>query len=61
MRSRRNEEAALSPTEMPFTPDDFDQQMEEAIELMDMLGDAEIKYADQRSAVAHPGCDAVPR
>ena len=40
-----NEAAALSPTEMPFTPDDFDQQMEEAIELMDMLGDAEIKYA----------------
>ena len=40
-----NEEAALSPTEMPFTVDDFDQQMEEAIELMDMLGDAEIKYA----------------
>jgi len=40
-----NDEAALSPTEMPFTIDDFDQQMEEAIELMDMLGDAEIKYA----------------
>ncbi len=40
-----NDEAALSPTEMPFTQDDFDQQMEEAIELMDMLGDAEIKYA----------------
>ena len=40
-----NEEAALSPTEMPFTPDDFDQQMEEAIELMDFLGDGEIKYA----------------
>ncbi len=40
-----NDEAALSPTEMPFTPDDFDQQMEEAIELMDMLGDAEIRYA----------------
>ena len=40
-----NEEAALTPTEMPFTADDFDQQMEEAIELMDMLGDAEIKYA----------------
>ena len=38
-----NEEAALSPTEMPFTPDDFDDQMETAIELMDMLGDAEIK------------------
>ncbi len=40
-----NEEAALSPTEMPFTPDDFDPQMEQAMELMDMLGDAEIKYA----------------
>ena len=40
-----NEEAALSPTEMPFTADDFDDQMEQAIELMDMLGDAEIKYA----------------
>ena len=40
-----NEEAALSPTEIPFTPDDFDPQMETAIELMEMLGDAEIKYA----------------
>ncbi|MEM8925598.1 MAG: FAD-dependent oxidoreductase [Actinomycetota bacterium] len=41
-----NEEAALSPTEMPFTPDDFDQQLEEALELMgDILDDAEIKYA----------------
>ena len=40
-----NDEAALSPTEMPFTPEDFDEQMEQAIELMDMLGDAEIKYA----------------
>ncbi len=40
-----NDEAALSPTEMPFTADDFDDQMEQAIELMDMLGDAEIKYA----------------
>ena len=40
-----NEESALSPTELPFTADDFDQQMEEAIDLMEMLGDAEIKYA----------------
>ena len=37
--------SALTPTELPFTPDDFDQQMEEAIELMDFLGDGEIKYA----------------
>ena len=40
-----NDEAALSPTEMPFTEEDFYPQMETAIELMDMLGDAEIKYA----------------
>jgi glycine cleavage system aminomethyltransferase T/glycine/D-amino acid oxidase-like deaminating enzyme len=40
-----NEEAALSPTEMPFTADDFDPQLEQAIDLMEMLGDAEIKYA----------------
>jgi glycine cleavage system aminomethyltransferase T/glycine/D-amino acid oxidase-like deaminating enzyme len=40
-----NAEAALSPTEMPFTQDDFDDQMEQAIELMEMLGDAELKYA----------------
>jgi glycine cleavage system aminomethyltransferase T/glycine/D-amino acid oxidase-like deaminating enzyme len=40
-----NEEAALSPTELPLTYDDFDPQMEQAIELMEMLGDAEIRYA----------------
>lgn len=40
-----NEEAALSPTELPFTSDDFDTQFEQAIDLMEMLGDAEIRYA----------------
>jgi glycine cleavage system aminomethyltransferase T/glycine/D-amino acid oxidase-like deaminating enzyme len=40
-----NAVAALSPTELPFTDDDFDPQMEQAIDLMEMLGDAEIKYA----------------
>ena len=43
-----NEEAALSPTEMPFTADDFDPQLGEALELMpDLLGDerAGIRYA----------------
>ena len=40
-----NEASALSPTELPFTADDFDPQMEQAIELMEVLGDAEIKYA----------------
>jgi len=43
-----NEEAALSPTEMPFTQDDFDPQLEQALELMpDLLGDEHvgIRYA----------------
>ena len=36
----------LSPTELPFTADDFDQQLEEALELMpDILATAEMKYA----------------
>jgi glycine cleavage system aminomethyltransferase T/glycine/D-amino acid oxidase-like deaminating enzyme len=42
------DQAKLSPTEMPFTADDFDQQLEEALELMpEILGDeqAEIRYA----------------
>ncbi len=42
------EQAKLSPTEMPFTADDFDPQLEQALELMpDALGadGAEIRYA----------------
>src|SRR3954447_4124410 len=42
------DQAKLSPTEMPFTAEDFDQQLEEALELMpDLLGaeGAEIRYA----------------
>ena len=42
------EEAVLSPTEMPFTSDDFDPQLELALELMpDLLGDerAGVRYA----------------
>ena len=42
------EEAALSPTELPFTQDDFAQQMEHALELMpEIVGDESvgIKYA----------------
>jgi len=38
------EESRLSPTELPLTQDDFDPQLEQAIELMPMLGDAEMKY-----------------
>ena len=41
-------EAALSPTEMPFTKEDFDPQLEQALELIpDILGDERvgIRYA----------------
>jgi glycine cleavage system aminomethyltransferase T/glycine/D-amino acid oxidase-like deaminating enzyme len=36
-----NQEAKLSPTEMPFTAEDFDPQMEEALELLPELLDNE--------------------
>ena len=42
------EQAKLSPTEMPFTDEDFDDQLEQALELMpELLGadGAEIRYA----------------
>ena len=42
------DQAKLSPTEMPFTAEDFDVQLEQALELMpEILGDekAEIRYA----------------
>jgi glycine cleavage system aminomethyltransferase T len=42
------EESALSPTELPFTQDDFDPQMEDALELMpEIVGDESVgvKYA----------------
>jgi glycine cleavage system aminomethyltransferase T/glycine/D-amino acid oxidase-like deaminating enzyme len=39
-------EARLSPTELPFTAEDFDPQLEDALELMpEILSGAEIKYA----------------
>ncbi len=38
------DQARLSPTELPLTMDDFDPQLEQAMELMPFLGDAEIKY-----------------
>jgi glycine cleavage system aminomethyltransferase T/glycine/D-amino acid oxidase-like deaminating enzyme len=42
------EESALTPTELPFTQDDFDLQMEQALELMpEIVGDESVgvKYA----------------
>jgi glycine cleavage system aminomethyltransferase T/glycine/D-amino acid oxidase-like deaminating enzyme len=38
------DEARLSPTELPLTQDDFDPQLEQAIELMPMLAEAEMRY-----------------
>ena len=39
-------DSALSPTELPLTQDDFDPQMEQALELMgEILETAEIRYA----------------
>jgi glycine cleavage system aminomethyltransferase T/glycine/D-amino acid oxidase-like deaminating enzyme len=41
-----NEESALSPTELPLTYEDFDPQMEQALDLMgEILDTAEIRYA----------------
>jgi glycine/D-amino acid oxidase-like deaminating enzyme len=42
------EEASLSPTEFPFTPDDFELQLEQSLELMpEIVGDESVgqKYA----------------
>ena len=58
------EQATLSPTELPFTSDDFDLQLEQALELMpDILGNPAvgIRLRDQRAALAHPGRRPGPR
>ena len=50
------EESALTPTELPFTQDDFDPQMEIALELMpEIVGDETRRreVRDQRRAVGH--------
>ncbi len=50
------EESALSPTELPFTQEDFDPQMEQALELMpEIVGDETVgrEVRDQRRAVGH--------
>ncbi|CAN5293810.1 FAD-dependent oxidoreductase [soil metagenome] len=52
-------EARFSPTELPFTDEDFDEQMEDALELMpDILSTAEIKYATNGLLSLTP--DAMP-
>ena len=52
-------ESRFSPTELPFTDEDFDEQMEDALELMpDILSTAEIKYATNGLLSLTP--DAMP-
>ena len=55
------DQAKLSPTELPFTSDDFDPQLEQAYELMpDLLGaeGAEIRYAI--NGLLSLTCDGLP-
>src|SRR3954470_8066391 len=55
------EQAKLSPTEMPFTSEDFDPQLEQAYELMpELLGadGAEIRYAI--NGLLSSTCDGSP-
>ena len=63
-----NEEAVLSPTEMPFTQDDFDPQLAQALELMpELLGDERvgIRYAINglisMTPDGHPALGEMPR
>ena len=56
-----NEESVLSPTELPFTSDDFDPQLEQAYELMpELLGaeGAEMRYAI--NGLLSLTCDGLP-
>ena len=56
-------ESALSPTELPFTEEDFELQMEQALELIpDILGDERvgIRHAINGLLSLTPGRDADP-
>ena len=55
------EQSKLSPTELPFTSDDFDPQLEQAYELMpELLGaeGAEMRYAI--NGLLSLTCDGLP-
>lgn len=55
------EEAALSPTELPFTQDDFDPQMEQALELMpELLGDEKVGVRHAINGLLSLTADGMP-
>ena len=62
--SRRSRPSALSPTELPFTQEDFEPQLEQALELVpDILGDERvgIRHAINGLLSLTPGRHADPR
>lgn len=55
------EESALSPTELPFTEDDFEPQMEQALELMpEVLGDENAGVRHAINGLLSLTADALP-
>ncbi len=55
------EEAPLSPTEFPFTPEDFDTQLEHALELMpDIVGDESVGQRYAINGILSLTADGMP-
>ena len=54
-------ESKLSPTELPFTPEDFELQMEQALELIpDILGDERVGIRHQINGLLSLTPDGMP-
>ena len=55
------EEASLSPTEFPFTPEDFELQLEQALELMpEIVGDETVGIKHQINGILSLTPDGMP-
>jgi glycine cleavage system aminomethyltransferase T/glycine/D-amino acid oxidase-like deaminating enzyme len=55
------EEASLSPTELPFTPEDFELQMEQALELFpEIVGDETVGIKHQINGILSLTPDGMP-
>jgi len=56
-----NEKAVLSPTEMPFTPEDFDPHMERALELApEIVGDERVRIRHAINGLISLTADGMP-